>query len=123
MARHVFFTAVIFLLSLIMLSTTLTRIDPFGTQKIAAYFSFFICMFFLIASFFTCFIFFTEELFSKKNLGHQDYSNSMRRGTLIAFFIISLIAMQLFSIIGIFEVTLFVVFLILMEMSFLKNKH
>lgn len=123
MAKYLFFTSVIFMLSLATLFIAITQIDPFGPQKILAFTIFFISTFLTIGAFFTFLSFFAKELFSKGNLNHRYYLVSMRRGGLVGFLVIALLAMYLLRILGLFEITLLIIFLILLELSFLTNKH
>lgn len=123
MTRYLFLTTVIFMLSLAALSLIVSQVDPFGPQKTFAFSTFFVAVFLAMSSFFTFLFFFTKELFSKEDLGHRYYLISMRRGSLIGFSFVALIAMHLLRILTIFEATLLIIFLVLLELSFITNKN
>ncbi len=115
MTRYFLFTILIFSLSAGIFYETIINIDPLGEQRYIAFLAFFLSAFFGSASFFTFFFFFGSEVIEGKILWQRHYLRAMRRGALIAVFIVSILLFQLYRILGPLEAVLLATFLALVE--------
>lgn len=122
MWRNFLLTGVLFILSGSILYVTVLNLDPLGEQRIVAFLSFFLAIFFGVMSFFTFIFFFALELFHGKKLGSRDFSRSMRRGMLVAFFVCGILLLQLFRFVGALEVSILACFLASVEWVFMGHK-
>jgi hypothetical protein len=122
MLRNFLLTGVVFVLSIGILYTTLQNLDPLGSQKTIALFSFFISIFCGIGAFCTFLFFFGTELFRGRKLPQRVFLISLRRGVLSTLFFTGIVALQYIRFLGVLEVTLLALFLILVEMIFLSSK-
>ena len=123
MWRNFFFMFIVFGLSLGILYTTIFELDPLGSQRILAFMALFFSIFFLILSFFSFIFFFGAEIFSGFKLGNRSFLIAVRRSGLLGFFIISVVALQLFKLLGLEEVFLLLIFFGLIEWIFLTSKY
>ncbi|MCF7905623.1 hypothetical protein K9L63_00305 [Candidatus Gracilibacteria bacterium] len=121
MFRNFFLTFLVLLLSGSIFYTSLTSLDPLGPQSFIALFTFFISIFFGIASFGTFVCFFGSEIVRGKKLGTPVFFVALRRGIFLALFVTVLLGLQLFRLLGVFEAVLFGLFLLLVEFIFLSS--
>ena len=123
MWKYFSLTALVFVLSSVLLYISTTRLDPLGEQKVLAFFCFFFSLFLSTSSFFALLFFSLSELFSKKRqLGILDFLVSLRRGGLIGMVVVCSSILQILHLAGIFEITLLILFGILVEAGFLATK-
>ncbi len=115
MFRNLFLTSVLFLLSGVIFYTALMNLDPLGEQKTISLLVFFFSLFCGVSSFFTFLFFFGAELLSGMKLKTQHFLIAIRRGILVGVFVIVLLVLQMFRLLGLFEVTLLAIFLSLVE--------
>ncbi len=120
MFRNFFLTGVLFVLSGIICYMTIQNIDPLGEQKAIALLIFHFSVFCGVTSFFTFLFFFASELFSERRLKSQDFLVAVRRGLWVGIFVTVILVLQMFRLLGLFEVTLLAIFLSLVEFIFLS---
>lgn len=117
MNKYLFLTFLVFVISLVIFSTAIFKLDPRGPQIGITYSAFLIGLFFGAASFFTFIFFFALELFYKSKIGIKGYLISLRRGTLVAIFLTAAAGLKLFQVFGLVEAILLALFLSLIEYS------
>jgi len=100
---------------------TLQNIDPLGDQKTIALLIFYFSIFCGVTSFFTFLFFFGSEIFSDRRLKSQDFLVAVRRGFWVGIFVVVVLILQMFRLLGLFEVTLLAIFLSLVEFIFLST--
>jgi hypothetical protein len=122
MLRNLLLTGVLFLISGLLFATTIGNLDPLGEQKLIALVVFYVSMFCGITSFFTFLFFFGSELLSGRKLRTQHFLIAVRRGIFVGVFVITLLVLQMFRLLGLFEVTLLAIFLSLLEFIILSAK-
>jgi hypothetical protein len=123
MIRNLFLTGVLFILSGIIFYTTVLQLDPLGEQKTIALLAFYLSIFCGVSSFFTFLFFFGAELLSGRKLKTQHFLIALRRGILVGMFVIVLFLLQMFRLLGLFEITLLAIFLSLVEFIVLSTKR
>ncbi len=122
MTRNFILTVVVFLLSVAVFYVTVTQLDPLGEQRHVAFFAFFLSIFCGVTAFFTFFFFFLHELMAQRKLGSRQFLIAMRRGLLLAVFVVVLLLLQLFRMLGLFEFAMLSTFLILVEVIFWNSE-
>jgi len=122
MLRSLLLTLAIFLLSTGIASTILLQIDPSGEGKLLIYVALLCSVFFGVGALFTLIFFFGSELFSHQKLGTRHFLVAIRRGVLAGSFGLILAILQLFRLVGFFEVLLLATFLVLIEYVILSAK-
>ena len=122
MLRSLLLTLAIFLISVGIASTIVLQIDPGGEGKLFIYIALLCSVFFGAGSLFTLIFFFGAELFSHQKLGTRHFLVALRRGILTGSFALILAILQLFRLIGFFEVLLLATFLVLIEYVVLSAK-
>ncbi len=122
MLRNLLLTGVLFLISGLLFATTIGNLDPLGEQKLIALVVFYLSMFCGVTSFFTFLFFFGSELLSGRKLRTQHFLVAVRRGIFVGVFVITLLVLQMFRLLGLFEVTLLAIFLSLLEFIILSAK-
>jgi len=120
--KHFILTGIILVLSSIIFYITITKLDPFGEQKIVAYISFFVSFFCGLVSFFTFFCFFAHEIFVQRTLPFRYFLIALRRGFFFGVFAIFILLLQFFRLTGGIEIVLMLIFLLTLEILFLMKK-
>jgi hypothetical protein len=113
--RNLWLVFATFTLSALILYLVIMHLDPFGEQALQAYVLLFFSAFFMTASFSIMFLFFGSELIFGRKLGKRKFFRAVRRGILIAIFIIICLILQLFKLLGILEIALLAMFLLIFE--------
>ncbi len=122
MFRNLFLMGVLFLLSGIIFYTTVINLDPLGAQKTISLIVFYFSLLCGVSSFFTFLFFFGSEVAAGKKLKTQHFLIAIRRGILVGLFVAILLVLQMFRLLGLFEITLLAIFLSLVEFIVLSAK-
>jgi hypothetical protein len=117
------FTGIIFSLSAMVFYITIFNLDPLGSQRWTAFVSFFVSFFCGIGAFFTLVFFFGAELFSGRKLSSGAFLVAVRRGVLMSLFVTLIATLQLWRLLGLFEVVLLAIFLSLVEWIFVTLRR
>ncbi len=115
-------TVAVLLLSGGIFYTTLFNLNPLGAQPYLAWLTFYISLGCGIWAFFTLFFFFAAELFTGYKLGDRQFLVAIRRGALVAIFVLGLGALQYFRFLGPIEGLLWLMFVSLVEWIFLTSR-
>ena len=118
MFKYFFWTTLVFILSLGVLVFTLTQLDPLGAQAMLALSLFLGSLFGTVMTVLTYLFFFGAELCVGRNLSIKNFKQSIRRGVLVALFVILIIGLRLFNLLGWTEFSLLAIFLLLIELIF-----
>ena len=118
MFRYFFWTTLFLILSAGVFIFTITQIDPLGPQKILAMSLFFISLFGTVWTTLSYMFFFGAELNIGKNLSNENFKYALRRGFLVACFVIAIVTLRLFNMLGWIEGILLALFLFLVELIF-----
>ena len=122
MIRNLALTLTVLALSVGVLTMTLLRLDPMGTQKELAYIAFFISLFCGVGALMTLVFFFgTEVLRGGRRLGTRVFLVAVRRGVLCGFFACGMVLLRLLRLLSPFEGALLAIFLILIELIFASS--
>lgn len=122
MWKYLTLNGMILLLSASILWVTLFNIDPLGSQKIIALILFYLSVFLGLTALFTFIFFFLKELWKRKKLGIKSFRLSLRRGALIGIFFTSLLLLQMFRILTLYETILLAIFLSLVEYMIITSR-
>jgi len=122
MLKNFLLTGVLFAISVVLFTTTVGNLDPLGEQKLIALSVFYLSTLCGVTSFFTFLFFFGSELLSGRKLRTQHFLIAVRRGILVGVFVVTLLVLQMFRLLGLFEVTLLAIFLSLLEFIILSSK-
>ena len=118
MFKYFFWTTLVLLLSGGVFGFTITQLDPLGDLSTISIILFYTSLAGFVWSVTTYLFFFGAELFVGRNLKNHNFLVSMRRGALVAFFIIGIATLQMYNMLGWLEGLLFGVFLALTELIF-----
>lgn len=118
MFRYFFWTTLFLFLCAGVFVFTLTQLDPVGPQAVLALILFFASLVGIVWTIFTYIFFFGAELFVGKTLSEMNFHRSLRRGFLVALFVLFLSGLRLFNLLGWIEGTLLALFLLLVELIF-----
>ncbi|MCF7847075.1 MAG: hypothetical protein K9M51_03540 [Candidatus Gracilibacteria bacterium] len=126
MFRHFFLTTLIFLLSATALIFTILGLDPLGPDPWMALSVFSVSLFLTVSSFGTFLFFFGAEVFSP-SFFHQfpektQFGIALRRGMLLAVFLLLVAGLQMIRLFGILEGILLLVFFVVVELIFLSSQ-
>jgi len=108
----------VFILSIGVFVFTLTQLDPLGAQAFIAVSLFFISLLGTSWAILTYIFFFGSELIIGKNLKERTFQCALRRGLIMSIFIVAIVALRLFNLLGWMEGILFALFLLLLELIF-----
>ncbi len=97
---------------------TITRLDPLGTQALIALSLFLISLLGILWTGFSYVFFFGAELTKGKNLTEKTFQHALRRGGIVAIFIIAMVVLRLFNLLGWTEGILLAIFFFLLELIF-----
>ncbi len=118
MFRYFFWTTLTFILSMGVFIFTITRLDPLGTQALIALSLFLISLLGILWTGFSYVFFFGAELTKGKNLTEKTFQHALRRGGIVAIFIIAMVVLRLFNLLGWTEGILLAIFFFLLELIF-----
>lgn len=106
------------LLSGVILTGLLLRVDPGVTSSNVLIWLLFLCLFWFVGCLATLIFFFLAELFKGKKLGLRKFHSALRRGFLTATFVVGVLILHVMQMLTQVEALLFFLFLAVMEWYF-----